>query len=93
MARLFSPDGVQITIPEAINESNVTIYVIAVKIGLGKTFDFLTLRQSNLLPIHGEHHRLYSYYYTDYFQLFHRIINKYWFRFAFLIAVINAEAS
>jgi hypothetical protein len=35
MARLFSPDPVQISIPEAINESNVTIYVVAVRIGSG----------------------------------------------------------
>ncbi len=36
MARLFSPDPVHISIPEAVNESNVTIYVISVRAGTGK---------------------------------------------------------
>ena len=40
MARLFSPDAVQISIPEAVNENNVTIYVIAVRVGAGKNVDW-----------------------------------------------------
>jgi hypothetical protein len=46
MARLFSPDTVHITIPEAVNESNVTIYVIAVRVGSGKIFKMVFLFNS-----------------------------------------------
>ncbi len=42
MARLFSPDPVHISIPEAVNESNVTIYVISVRAGTGKFWKLQT---------------------------------------------------